>query len=82
MSFVVDGKAANFIFANLNGTISAWNGNAGARFQADRKRSAHSSPLFSRATLSGRLETICLIWGYTKKRLARRSASGLRLRSI
>jgi hypothetical protein len=66
MSFVVDGKAANFIFANLNGTISAWNGNAGARFQADRKRSAHSSPLFSRATLSGRLETICLIWGYTK----------------
>ncbi len=28
-AFQVDGKAANFIFANLNGTISAWNSNAG-----------------------------------------------------
>jgi uncharacterized protein (TIGR03118 family) len=28
-SFVVDGSKASFIFANLNGTISAWNGAAG-----------------------------------------------------
>jgi uncharacterized protein (TIGR03118 family) len=28
-SFVVDGAKASFIFANLNGTISAWNGAAG-----------------------------------------------------
>jgi uncharacterized protein (TIGR03118 family) len=28
-AFVVDGRPANFIFANLNGTISAWDANAG-----------------------------------------------------
>jgi uncharacterized protein (TIGR03118 family) len=32
-SFVVAGKAANFIFANLNGTISAWNSNLGTAAQ-------------------------------------------------
>ena len=35
-SFVVNGAPANFIFANLNGTISAWNGilGTGAQIQA------------------------------------------------
>ena len=28
-TFTVNGTASNFIFANLNGTISAWNGSAG-----------------------------------------------------
>jgi uncharacterized protein (TIGR03118 family) len=31
--FVVGGKPANFIFANLNGTISAWNSNLGTTAQ-------------------------------------------------
>jgi uncharacterized protein (TIGR03118 family) len=32
-SFTVGANAANFIFANLNGTISAWNGSAGTSAQ-------------------------------------------------
>jgi uncharacterized protein (TIGR03118 family) len=32
-SFAVNGTAANFIFANLNGTISAWNNGAGTTAQ-------------------------------------------------
>jgi uncharacterized protein (TIGR03118 family) len=32
-SFTVGASAANFIFANLNGTISAWNGSAGTTAQ-------------------------------------------------
>jgi uncharacterized protein (TIGR03118 family) len=32
-SFTVGANAANFIFANLNGTISAWNGSAGTTAQ-------------------------------------------------
>ncbi len=32
-SFLVNGTAANFIFANLNGTISAWNNSAGTTAQ-------------------------------------------------
>lgn len=32
-SFPVNGTAANFIFANLNGTISAWNNSAGTTAQ-------------------------------------------------
>jgi uncharacterized protein (TIGR03118 family) len=33
LSFDVGGKPADFIFANLNGTISAWNGGASATIQ-------------------------------------------------
>lgn len=32
-AFLLNGVAANFIFANLNGTISAWNGGAGTTAQ-------------------------------------------------
>ncbi len=32
-AFLVNGAPANFIFANLNGTISAWNGTAGTTAQ-------------------------------------------------
>ena len=32
-AFLVNGTPANFIFANLNGTISAWNGSAGTTAQ-------------------------------------------------
>lgn len=32
-AFLVNGAPANFIFANLNGTISAWNGSAGTTAQ-------------------------------------------------
>lgn len=32
-SFLVNGSPASFIFANLNGTISAWNGSAGTTAQ-------------------------------------------------
>jgi uncharacterized protein (TIGR03118 family) len=33
-AFLVGGKPANFIFANLNGTISAWNGGTSATLEA------------------------------------------------
>jgi uncharacterized protein (TIGR03118 family) len=34
-SFMVNGTPANFIFANLNGTISAWNNSAGTTAQVE-----------------------------------------------